>query len=236
MLNLNKEIDELKRSFKEGNALTRVLMTLGFFLSLSSLTELSSKVVAWKGFILNGLNFYRSIFIEPVTFLASNIGLSYTELEIHVATVSSICFAVGMRVQAMGQKVAFRKIGEKFGNDVKPSLAFYWVLAIVAPIGFWLWYGLSDPTIHTWWVIFVFVSLPLFMILPKYILSKFGVYEFFEQGSFSYFKSYYVYISSLLLIICVLAAVNSGLKDNQVMPKESMQPTANASADGGVKP
>lgn len=67
MLDLNKEIDELKKSFKEGNALTRVVMAMVFILSLSSLAELSSKIVAWKGFILNGLGFYRSIFVEPVT-------------------------------------------------------------------------------------------------------------------------------------------------------------------------
>jgi hypothetical protein len=231
VLDLNKEIDELKRSFKEGSALTKVVMAMGFFLSLSSLTELSSKVVAWKGFILNGLSFYRSLFVEPVTYLTSNIGLSYTELEIHVATVSSICFAIGMRVQAMGQKVAFRKISEKYGNEVKPNLTFYWVLAMVAPIGIWLWYGLGNPVIHAWWVIFSSMFLPLFIIVPKLILSKLGDYEFFEQGSFSYFKSYYIYISSLLLIICILAAVNSGLKDNQEMPNKSMQPTANASAD-----
>lgn len=231
MLDLNKEIDEIKKSFKEGNALTRVVMAIGFILSLSSLAELSSKIVAWKGFILNGLAFYRSIFVEPVTYLTSNIGLSYTELEIHVATVSSICIAIGMRVQAMGQKVAFRKISERYGNEVKPNLTFYWVLAIVAPIGIWLWYGLGDPTIHTWWFIFVSMFLPLFMTVPKLILSKLGDYEFFEQGSFSYFKSYYIYISSLLLIICLLAAVNSGLTDNQKMPNKSVQPTANASVD-----
>ena len=231
MLDLNKEIDELKKSFKEGNALTRVVMVTCFILSLSSLAELSSKIVAWKGFILNGLGFYRSIFVEPITYLTSNIGLSYTELEIHVATVSSICIAIGMRVQVMGQKVAFQKISEKYGNEVKPNLTFFWVLGIVTPIGIWLWYGLGDPTIYKWWVIFASMFLPLFMTIPKIILSKFDDYEFFEYGSFSYFKSYYIYVASLILIICILAAINSGLKDNQKMPNKTMQPTANASAD-----
>ncbi len=231
MLDLNKEIDELKKSFKEGNALTKIVMVIGFLLSLSSLAELSSKIVAWKGFILSGLDFYRSLFVEPVTYLASNFGLSYTELEIHVATVSSISIAIGMRIQIMGQNVAFQKISERYGSEVKPNHIPLWVIAIVAPIGIWLWYGLDDPTIHTWWVIFVALSLPLFVIVPKLILSKLGDYEFFEKGSFSYFKSYYIYISSLLLIICVLAAINLGLNSEQQMPNKSMQPTANASAD-----
>ena len=231
MLDLNKEIKELKRSFNEGNALTRVVMVTCFILSLSSLAELSSKVVAWKGFILNGLDFYRSIFVDPVTYLTSNIGLSYTELEVHVATVSSICVAIGIRVQIMGQKVAFRKISEKYCNEVKPNLTLFRVLGIVTPIGIWLWYGLGDPTIYTWWVIFVSIFLPLFMTIPKIILSKFGHYEFFEQGSFSYFKSYYIYVTSMVLIICILAAINSGLKDNPNMHNKTMQQTANASAD-----
>ncbi len=187
-------------------------MVTSFILSLSSLAELSKKIVAWKGFILSGLGFYRSIIVEPVTYLTSNIGLSYTELEIHVATVSSISIVIGKRVQVLGQKVAFRKISEKYGNEVKPNLTFFWTLGILAPIGMWLWYGLGKPTIYTWGVIFVSMFLPLFMIVPKIIISKLGDYEFFEKGSFSYFKSDYIYIASLILIICILAAINSGLK------------------------
>lgn len=231
MLDLGKKIEELKNSYKEGNTLTRVVAVTCFFLTLSSITELSSKIVAWKGFILNGLGFYRSIFAEPVSYLTSNIGLSYTELEIHVATVSSICIAIGMRVQIKGQKVAFRKISEKYGNKVKPNIAIFRVLAILMPIGIWLWYGLGDPTIHIWWVIFVSMFLPLFMTLPKMILSKFSDNVFFEKGSFSYFKSYYISLFSLILIVCILAAVNTGLKDNKKMPNKTMQSTANASAD-----
>ncbi|MBB1332760.1 MULTISPECIES: heme transporter CcmC [unclassified Pseudoalteromonas] len=231
MLDLSKEFNEVKNAFKEGNTLTRIVMVMGFFLLLSSMAELSGKIVAWKGFILDGLKFYHSIFVEPVTYLSSHIGLNYTELEIHVATVSSICISIGMRVQIMGQKVAFRNISERYGNEVKPNLAFFWVVGIIAPIGIWLWYGFKEPTIYTWWVIFVSIFLPLFMIVPKVILSKLGDYEFFEKGSFSYFKSYYIYISSVLLIICILAAINSGLKDNRKMPNKSIQPTVNVAAD-----
>lgn len=231
VLDLRKEVNELKESFREGNTLTKIVMVLGFFLTLSSLTELSSKIVAWKGFILDGLKFYQSIFVEPVSYISSYIGLSYTELEIHVATVSSICIAIGMRVQMMGHKVAFRKISEKYGNEISPNLTFFWVMAIVGPIGVWLWFGLIDPHIYIWWVIFVSMFLPLFMVAPKVILSKFGDYEFFEKGDFSYFKSYHIYIVSILLIIGILAAINTGLENNHKMPNKSIQPTAIASTD-----
>jgi hypothetical protein len=225
MIDLNKEFNELKSSFKDGNTLTRIVMVMGFFLLLSSVAELSGKIVAWKGFILDGLKFYHSIFVEPVTYLSSHIGLTYMELEIHVATVSSICISIGMRVQAMGQKVAFRNMSKKYGNEVKPNLAPFLIIGVVAPISIWLWYGLKDPAIYTWWIIFASIFLPLFMIVPKVIMSKLGDFEFFEKGSFSYFKSYYIYISSVILIICILAAVNSGLKDTQKMPKKSGQQT-----------
>ncbi|WP_069478123.1 heme transporter CcmC [Sulfurospirillum halorespirans] len=212
-MDLSKEVNELKKSFKEGNMLTKIIMGIGFFITLSSLTELSSKIIAWKGFIWDGLRFYQSIFVEPVSSLSSHIGLNYTELEIHVATISSICIAIGMRVQIMGQKVAFRNISEKYGKEVIPNLTFFLIAAIVAPIGIWLWYGLNNPTIYIWWVIFVSMFLPLFIVVPKIILTKFCDYEFFEQGNFSYFKSYYIYIFSLLLIICILAAINTGLTE-----------------------
>lgn len=224
-MNLHKEIDEFTKSFKEGNILTRIVMVVSFILALSSLTELSDKIVKWKGFLLDGLKFYQATFVEPASYLLQQIGLSYTEVEIHVATISSICIATGMRVQILGQKVAFRNISKRYGNEVKPSLVFFWTIGITAPISLWLWLGLNESEIHIWRVIFASVFLPVFMILPKFIMTKLGDYEFFEREDFSYFKSYYLYLSSIILIICIFAAINSGLKDNNTSTKSSQVTT-----------
>ncbi len=209
-MGFDSDLKEFQKSFSEGNILTKICVGLLFFLALSSLTSLSSKVVEWKGFILTGLSFYQSFFVKFIASTSANIGLNYTAQEIHVATVSSISIILGMRVQAMGQIVAFHKINERYASSLKPNLTLYWFLAIALPVGIWVWYGVSNPVIRIWWVTFSCVFLPIFMTIPKIIMSKFG-YEYFEKNEFSYFKNYYMYVGALLISICVLGAINSGL-------------------------
>jgi len=227
-MDLNKEITEFKESFKSGGALTKTFLVFGFILSVSSLTSLSSVVIGWKGFILEALNFYQLYFVSPISSCASIVGLHYSKAEIHVATISSICVTVGIRLIAEGQRIAFRKINAKYNSALVPNMTMYWVIAIVFPIGIWSWYGVSDPIIRTWVVVFVSVFYPAFIVLPKLLMSKFG-WVIYEKGHFSYVKSYYVYMAAIFAIIGSLAAVNSGLQESK--PNQSMQPTAAAPAD-----
>ncbi|MCU8003997.1 hypothetical protein [Shewanella sp. SM96] len=227
-MDLNKEISGFKDSFTQGGVLTRTLLIFGFIFTVSSITSIASKVVEWKGFILGALNFYQLYFVGSVSKAALFIGFQYSNTEIHVATISSTCVIVGMRLLASGQKIAFREINKEYNSELVPSMAIYWLLGFVIPIGIWVWYGASDPVIRPWYVIFVSVFYPVFIVAPKYIMSKFGWVNY-ERGYFSYAKSYYAYMVTIFIVVGTLAAVNSGLQENQ--PIKSMKPTANASAD-----
>jgi hypothetical protein len=227
-MDLNKEISGFKDSFRQGGVLTRTLLIFGFIFTVSSITSITSKVVEWKGFILGALNLYQLYFVGSVSKAASFVGFQYSNTEIHVATISSTCVIVGMRLLASGQKIAFREINKKYNTELVPSMAMYWLLGFVVPIGIWFWYGASDPVIRPWYVIIVSVFYPAFIVVPKYIMSKFG-WVTYERGHFSYAKGYYAYMATIFVVVGALAAVNSGLQENQ--PNKSMQPTANASAD-----
>ena len=213
-MDISKEIEEFRKAFKEGGLLTRLFLLLGFLLSISSLTSLSSVIFEWKGFILEGIHFYQQYFVETVASLAIPIGLSYSQEEIHTATISSIIVAIGMRLLAIGQLVAFRVISEKYGSNIKPNLNFYWVMATLYPVGVWVWYGVSDPQLRPWLTVVVTICYPVFIVAPKFVLAKFGN-EPLEKGRYSYFKSYYMYILSLVLIVCALAAINLGLSEKE---------------------
>ncbi len=189
-MNLNKEIAEFKESFRSGGMLTKSLSMFGFVFAVSSITSLSSKVVEWKGFILDALQFYQNYFVNPLITGASSVNLHYSEAEVHVVTISSVCLAVGMRLLAIGQKAAFQEINSRYDSELKPNLNFYWVTAILVPVGLWLWYRLSNPPIRTWLVAFVALFYPVFIVVPKVIISKLG-YEEFEKNRFSYIKGYY---------------------------------------------
>lgn len=213
-MDINKEVDEFKESFRNGGVLTKTLLMLGFVFTLSSITSLASVVIEWKGFILEGINFYQRLFVVPVISAASFVGLEYSKTEIHVATISSICTSVGARLLAVGQKAAFREINSRYGSQLIPSTRIYWALAIVVPIGIWVWYGISDPAIRPGYVIFVSIFYPAFIVVPKVIMSKFG-YEQFERNRFNYFKAYYAYMAAIFIIIGSLAAINSGLNESK---------------------
>jgi len=225
-VDMSKELLEFKEAFKKGGILTKILLILGFFFTVSSITSLSSVVIEWKGFILETLNFYHMYFVNPISSAASLFGLHYSKMEIHLATISSVCVTVGMRLLAAGQRIAFREINAKYNSNLSPSMTLYWVLGIGFPIGIWGWYGFSDPIIRPWVTLFVSVFYPAFIVLPKLIMSKFG-WLIYENGHFSYIKGYYSYMAAIFLIIGVLAAVNSGLQE--IKPEKSTQPTANVS-------
>ena len=91
-------------------------------------------------------------------------------------------------------------------------MTMFWVIGIFVPIGIWVWYGISNPTIRPWYVILVSTLYPAFIVIPKIIMSKFG-YEQYEKNNFSYIKSYYAYMAAIFIIIGALAAINLGLHE-----------------------
>lgn len=227
-MDIKKEVEAFKESFLHGGILTKILLILGFVFTVSSLTSLSSVVIGWKGFILEGIYFYQSHFVRPVISAASFLSLEYSKTEIHVATISSICVSVGMRLLAEGQKAAFREINSRYGSELTPNVGKYWAIAILLTIGIWAWYGLSNPTIRPWYVILVSIFYPAFIVVPKVIMSKFG-FEQFERNHFNYFKAYYAYMTAVFIVIGSLAAINSGLNENK--PSNSSERDALVSLD-----
>ncbi len=116
-----------------------------------------------------------------------------------------------MRLPIADQKSAFSAINSRYDSDLKPCMGMYWFLGIVISIGIWLWYGTSNPVIRHWEIILVSMFYPILIVTPKIIMKRFD-YEYFEENDFNCFKSNYAYMSVLLLIIGVLAAINSGLQ------------------------
>ncbi|RYY01793.1 MAG: heme transporter CcmC [Gammaproteobacteria bacterium] len=213
-MNLDKEIKEVKSSFRKGNILNKTLSIIGFFTVFSSLTSLSSTIIQWKGFILEAISFYHVYFVDRISHVALEVGLTYSQEEVHVAIISSISISLGMRILALGQKAAFNEINKQYNSDLFPNLTIFWLISCIAPVCIWIWYGVSNPIIHPWRTIIAFFLCPFFIILPKIIMEKFN-YKYFEKNTYNYFKSYYLYVASLFVIIGILAAINSGLKNSE---------------------
>ncbi|MES9859218.1 MAG: hypothetical protein ABW157_20030 [Candidatus Thiodiazotropha sp. LLP2] len=223
-MHIQNEINEVKRSFSEGGLLTKLFLILGLFFGISSLTSITATIVEWKGFILNAVNTYQTYFVSPIVSVGQKFGFSYSTEEVHTAILLSICVTVGMRVLALGQVVAFREINRRYGSNASPSLTYFWVMSFAFPTGTWVWYGVSDPVIRPWFIALIFLGYPIFIIAPKLVMAKFGT-EPYEKGQFSYMKSYYSYLLFLFLVVGILAAINTGIKDE---PNNSSKRDINA--------
>lgn len=210
-LNIEKDWTSIRRVFREAGVLTKLFLIVSFFLALSAIASLSDTIFAWKGFILEAINFYRGYFVEPIRSLSSNFRLHYSENEIHAATFLSISVVTGMRILSLGQIVAFDEINKRYNSNMTPNLAPFWAMGLAFSIGIWVWYGLSEQIVRLWTVALVFILNPAFIAVPKMIMTKFK-YEYFERGKFNYFLAYYAYVIFVLLIVGILAAVNTGLK------------------------
>lgn len=190
------------------------MLGVSFFLTASSLASLSKVIISWKGFILEGLNTYQVYFVSPIVSVATSIGLEYEAFEIHAAVLLSISVTTGMRLLSMGQIVAFDEINQKYASNMKPNLMVYRFIGFLFPPAVWLGYGLSSKPVNLYFVISLFVFYPLLLVVPKLIMDKFSLESgyYIEKGKFNYFKSYYSYILTAVLIVCILGAINIGLR------------------------
>ena len=61
-------------------------MAIALFFTVSSITSLSDVVFKWKGFILDGLEFYRTYYVENVRRVFDIFHLNYTAASIDMLT------------------------------------------------------------------------------------------------------------------------------------------------------
>lgn len=225
-LNIENDWSNIKSVFRDAGVLTKLFLIVTFFLALSAIASLADTIFAWKGFILEAINFYRGYFVEPLRSLSLNFGLHFSENEIHAATFLSISVATSMRILSLGQVVAFNEINEKYSSSVTPNLAPFWAIGFAFSVGIWFWYGLTEQIVRLWTVALVFILNPAFIAVPKMIMAKFK-YEYFEKEKFNYFLAYYAYVIFVLLIVGILGAVNTGLKKSdpevQVSKKSNLE-------------
>ncbi|WP_024850987.1 hypothetical protein [Hydrogenovibrio kuenenii] len=217
-MNILKEFTEVKANFQKSSILFKIISVLGFFLSFSSLTSISNSIVEWKGFILDALNFYNFYYVNTIRSFSGMIGLSYRPVEIHVATVSSICMITEIRAQ----KSTLESMNRKYDSNDKPQLLSLWIIGGVTVSGLWIWFGLFEPKIHALLNIIFLILLPIFMTLPTFIplMPKPSFDNLMKEASATYFKKYYFYLGSLFLVVCILAAINTGIHKS-AQPKSS---------------
>ncbi|MBH0026424.1 hypothetical protein I6F53_05450 [Pseudoalteromonas sp. SWN29] len=212
-MGLKGDYEELISSYRNVSLPSRLFLIVFFFISISSIASLADTIFKWKGFIADLLLFYQNFVVTPIITITSKIGFNYSDNEIHACILLTITINIGMRLLEKGQIVAFDQINKKYSSNLKPDLKLFKILAIIIPIASWFWYGLTNQDINLFYVWFITLGYPIFLVGPKWLLSKFDKEEgsFLEKEHFNYFSMYYLYLLSILLVVGVLGAINSGL-------------------------
>ncbi|ODZ73137.1 hypothetical protein BBM45_13230 [Vibrio parahaemolyticus] len=178
------DIESAKELWKRGTILTKVFIVVSTFLATGAIASLSDVVFAWKGFILDGINFYRYLVVSPLTQLAELFGLRVD------ATEANFLILTGLFMSAIYRKVW---VTSQIGMKMLSGLAMFATLGLVTYLA-----GNSNDVDKNESVLFLYLVLCL--IYP--ILRGFSKHEKI---------AYYQPIVTALVINFIAAAINSGL-------------------------
>lgn len=185
-MGLKGDIDEVKDIWGNSSWLTKSWLGLSCFLSVSSITSLSDIVVKWKGFILDGIEFYRSWVLAPVLEI-----LELFNLQLSVAHVDLLVIKL-LLITCMLRGFWFLDIGY-----FKLRIIRYTLLAITV---FGLSYYLYDSS-------GVINSPDYQTIVPAILLALFMPYIVRELNKVVY---YFPIVFSVITLL-FLGAINAGL-------------------------
>ena len=209
--------DEIKKYWKESPIWAKVVWVLSVFFASSSIASLSDLVFAWKGFILDGIEFYRAI-ISPIKDYFGNL----LGIQIKREQADLIVFT-GFFVSAYRKFIASRWLVSK-PNIKITSLLFsinvlFWLvtmllisasilemlhIAVDILLAFYLFHMLQYPV-----GIFLFDKLPPENKFHKTIGAL--MLKAYANNKTRFFIVYYSPIIVAIALLFVAAAVNSGL-------------------------
>ncbi len=95
-MSLYEDIREGKELWKKASWTTRGLIIVSVFLATSSVTSLADAVFEWKGFILQGVTFYREWFRDPIVEFLSYFRVTepFSDMLIAMAAACSLVYRV----------------------------------------------------------------------------------------------------------------------------------------------
>lgn len=182
-MGLIAEIEEIKKHWRDGSTTTKVLICFSTFMTFSSLASLSDTIVKWKGFILDGINFYRTWVSLPLINIIQSFGLNFNQ--------SSLDFMVILFLQFFAiARVNYCRDGKKgFWVTVLFSSLFYFSFTII----FLYFFGR----------IYSYHLLPVFFVLVLYPQGS----GYSKKDKIAYYTPVVLSVTAILF----LSAINKGL-------------------------
>ncbi len=195
-----KEFEELKDLWSKSSWFIRILLIFSFFLSVSSIASLSDKIFAWKGFILDGVTFYRSAIRSKIISLFDWLNLSILE---GYEDIFVIYMLIGGAVVRYLRFRSVRIIENKsiviIVSRKKTRMKFFIAYLIIYVFGMFCFAG------------FIFTITPwMFLIVFSIFILAFSLI-FISGNDYSELLALNLPIFMSILIVLILGAIYTGL-------------------------
>ena len=112
-MGLKADINEVLIVWARAPWRVRVYLVLSLILASTSIASLSETVFKWKGFLLDGINLYRSLISDPVKVsIKSLLNYSLSQSTFDLAVLAILLAAASFRVAIFHPRGSHRRKGE----------------------------------------------------------------------------------------------------------------------------
>lgn len=136
-LGIASEIEEARKIWEKSPGIMRAAIVLTIFFTISSITSLADIVFQWMGFILTGIEFYRSWITEPLVNYAASHDVFYSSSDADYLVFFSMVTSSAVRLTSIRFKVensAFLYGGAPFAATPVGCLLIHITLGIALPL------------------------------------------------------------------------------------------------------
>ena len=89
-MSLKKDLSEARELWRESSSIFKLFIIISIFMTFSSFASMSDEIYKWKGFVADGLHFYRSSLIAPLDKILAYFKLTYSQISKDYLVVYSL--------------------------------------------------------------------------------------------------------------------------------------------------
>ena len=201
-MGLQEDLGELKKTWKRSSVWFKVLLIFSTFMTISSVASLSEVVFSWKGFILDGINFYRNSISLPLKDILKSItGIRLDSSFVDVVILTIIFMTTSLRYYWF---VATKVL------PVWKVIVIMCLVPVIFVIGFLstAWYRIDWNSKKN--VIYALESETIYLVLSVFLLFIIAQLVFFKPTKE---EKFILFTPLIIAVVCVflLGAINAGL-------------------------
>lgn len=140
------------KRWKRASLFEKTILVVLLVGTTSSITSLADNIFKWRGFILDGVEYYRSVISNPILDNLAKLGISYPKEYIDIFILYSLLVSASFRHDVYKKK--YNK--KEFRKELISRLLFLIILFIISSLGYTVFF----------WLGIAYVLLPFLILIP----------------------------------------------------------------------